>query len=94
VDRARGSSIAAQAITSGMLRALAEHPPGTVGIGVEQYCDCALAAASASRGAAGDRTIRRSPGPSRRLYAAASPDRSRARYRLSVPTNRFGDPHL
>lgn len=29
-----------------MLRALADYPPGTVSIGIEQYCDCAQAVAA------------------------------------------------
>lgn len=36
-------------VAAGMLRALADYPPGTVSIGIEQYCDCAQAAAVATR---------------------------------------------
>ncbi|OLT18858.1 hypothetical protein BJF78_11755 [Pseudonocardia sp. CNS-139] len=43
VGLAHGPSVAAP----GMLRALAEQPPGTMGVGIEQYCDCAQAVAVA-----------------------------------------------
>lgn len=39
---AHGPSVAAP----GMLRALADYPPGTFSIGIEQYCDCAQAVAA------------------------------------------------
>lgn len=40
---AHGPAVAAP----GMLRALAEYPPGTIEVGVEQYCECARAIAVA-----------------------------------------------
>lgn len=53
-DRPEGSvlavagSDAATAVAPGMLRALAQYPPGVIELGVEQYCGCAYAMAAAT----------------------------------------------
>ena len=43
-----GSDGAASAVAPGMLRALAQYPPGVIELGVEQYCGCACAVAAAT----------------------------------------------